>query len=106
MTKATSGGTNTTTISSPKKGRKTISGQKLSFSLRTKVPNTNKVFVVGVSLGLFLIRTERQNNKDDAFTNNAVKMIEDEGSGVASKLNVIKICSRCDETLDLQVATL
>jgi hypothetical protein len=94
MAKATSGGTNTTTIGSPKKGRKTISGQKLSFSPRTKVPNTNKVFVVGVSLGLILIRTERQNNKDDAFTNNAVKMIEDEDSGVASKLNVIKICSR------------
>jgi len=82
MTRTTPTGTNTSTISSPKKGRKTLSGQKLCFSPRTKVPNTNKVFVVGVSLGLILIRTERQNNKDDAFTNNAVKMIEDEDSFV------------------------
>jgi hypothetical protein len=59
----------------------------------TKVPNTNKVFVVGTLLGLILIHTERQNSKDDAFTNNAIKMIEDEESGVATKLN-IKICSR------------
>ena len=77
-----------------KKGRKTIGGQKLCFSPRTKVPNTNKVFVVGTLLGLILIRTEKQNNKDDAFTNNAIKMIEDEDSGVASRLNIIKICSR------------
>jgi len=94
MARATPTGTNNSTVSSPKKGRKSLSGQKLCFSPRTKVPNTNKVFVVGVSLGLILIRTERQNNKDDAFTNNAVKMIEDEDSGVASKLNIIKICSR------------
>ena len=82
-----------------KKGRKTIGGQKLCFSPRIKVQNTNKVFVVGTSLGLILIRTERQNNKDDAFTNNAIKMIEDEESGVASTLNIIKICSRRQSSL-------
>ena len=77
-----------------KTGRKQIQGQKLTYSPHTKVPNTNKVFVVGTLLGLILIRTERQNSKDDAFTNNAIKMIEDEESGVATKLNIIKICSR------------
>ncbi len=99
MARATPTGTNNSTVSSPKKGRKSLSGQKLCFSPRTKVPNTNKVFVVGVSLGLILIRTERQNNKDDAFTNNAVKMIEDEDSGVASKLNIIKIRGTHKKTL-------
>ena len=55
MARATPTGTNNSTVSSPKKGRKSLSGQKLCFSPRTKVPNTNKVFVVGVSLGLILI---------------------------------------------------
>jgi hypothetical protein len=77
-----------------KNGRKVLVGQKLPFSPRTKIPNINKVFVVGTKLGLILIRTERQTSKDDAFTNNAIKMIEDEDSGVASRLNIIKICSR------------
>lgn len=79
---------------SPMKKRKVLAGQKLSFSPRTKIPNINKVFVVGAPLGIILLRTERQNNKDDAFTNNATKLIEDEESGVAARLNIIKICSR------------
>jgi hypothetical protein len=77
-----------------KTGRKQIQGQKLTYSPHTKVPNTNKVFVVGTLLGLILIRTERLNSKDDAFTNNAIKMIEDEETDVAKKLNIIMICSR------------
>jgi len=55
----------------------------------------NKVFVVGAQLGLILIRMEKQNSKDDAFTNDAIKLIEDETSGVASQLNLIKICKDC-----------
>jgi hypothetical protein len=88
--------TKVTSTSSPiqKKGRKQIQGQKSTYSPWTKVPNTNKVYVVGTLLGLILIHTERQNSKDDAFTNNAIKMIEDEETGVAAKLNIIKICSR------------
>jgi hypothetical protein len=77
-----------------KNGRKVLVGQKLPFSPRTKVPNVNKVFVLGTQLGIVLIRTEKQNSKDDAFTNNAIKMIEDVESGVAARLNIIKICSR------------
>jgi hypothetical protein len=77
-----------------KNGRKLLAGQKLAFSPRTKVPNINKVFVLGTQLGFILLRTEKQNSKDDAFTNNAIKMIEDVDSGVAARLNIIKICSR------------
>jgi hypothetical protein len=104
MARATNSDPKTTTAASPgspmqKKGRKAIGGQKLCFSPRTKVPNINKVFVVGTSLGVILIRTERQNNKYDEFNNNTIKMIEDEESGVASRLNIIKICSRCQSQL-------
>jgi hypothetical protein len=74
--------------------RKVLSGQKLPFSPKTKVPNLNKVYVVGTQLGIILIRTEKQNSKDDAFTNNAQKMIEDVESGVAHRLSIIKVCSR------------
>jgi hypothetical protein len=77
-----------------KNGRKVLTGQKLPFSPRTKVPNVNKVFVLGSQLGIVLIRTEKQNSKDDAFVNNAIKMIEDIESGVAARLSIIKICSR------------
>ncbi len=81
-------------ISPVKKKRKNISGGNLPFSPRTRQPNVNKVFVTGTKLGLILIRTERQNNKDDAFTNNAIKLLEDENSEDASRLKIIKICSR------------
>jgi hypothetical protein len=99
MTKKSNSDPKDTTVASAaspktKAGRKSIGGQKLCFSPRSKVPNVNKVFVVGTQLGIILIRTERQNNKDDAFTNNAIKMIEDEETGIATKLNIIKICSR------------
>ncbi len=63
-----------------KKGRKVLSIDKLPFSPRVKPPQINKVFVVGAPLGVILIRTERQNGKDDAFTNNAQKILEDEAS--------------------------
>ena len=77
-----------------KSGRKVLAGQKLPFSPKTKVPTINKVFVLGTHLGIVLIRTQRQNSNDDAFTQDAIKMIEDETSGVAATLNIIKICSR------------
>lgn len=77
-----------------KSGRKVLGGQKLPFSPKTKVPTINKVFVSGSHLGIILIRTQRQNSNDDAFTQDAIKMIEDESSGVATNLNIIKICSR------------
>lgn len=84
-----------------KKGRKVLSIDKLPFSPRVKPPQINKVFVVGAPLGVILIRTERQNGKDDAFTNNAQKILEDEESGVAKRLNIIKICSRrCSQLID------
>jgi len=78
-----------------KSGRKVLTGQKLPFSPRTKVPTINKVFVVGTQLGVILIRTQRQTmSTEDAFTQDAIRMIEDDESGVATKLNIIKICSR------------
>ena len=82
------------TASPGKNKRKIIAGQNLPFSPRTRQPNVNKVFVTGTKLGLILIRAERQNNKDDAFTNNAIKLLEDENSEDASRLKIIKICSR------------
>ncbi len=88
--------TNTTHTTSPmkKKGRKAFDAQKLQFSPRMKTPNTNKVFVVGAKMGLILMRTQRQNNDDDAFTHTANLMIEDPETGTASRLNIIKICNR------------
>lgn len=88
--------TNTTHTTTPmkKKGRKAFDAQKLQFSPRMKTPNTNKVFVVGAKMGLILMRTQRQNNDDDAFTHTANLMIEDPESGTASRLNIIKICNR------------
>jgi hypothetical protein len=77
-----------------KAGRKVLVGQKLLYSPRSKLPNMNKVYVVGTKFGIILLRTERQNNKDDAFTHTAIQMIEDDDTGVASRLNLIKICSR------------
>lgn len=81
-----------------RKPRKKL-GTKLPFSPKIRTPNVNKVFVVGAQLGLILIRTEKQNTKDDAFTNDAIKLIEDETSGVASQLNLIKICNRRESQL-------
>jgi hypothetical protein len=77
-----------------KTGRKLIVGVKLPFSPRTKVPIINKVFVLGTQLGFILLRTQRPNNNDDAFTQDAVKLIEDDTTGAAARLNIIKICSR------------
>jgi hypothetical protein len=75
--------------------KKIVIGQKLPFSPRTKVPTVNKVFVLGTQLGIILLRTQRQSNSnEDAYTQDAIKLIEDETTGVASKLNIIKICSR------------
>lgn len=81
---------------SPEKkvGRRILTGVKLPFSPKVKSPSINKVFVVGAQLGLILIRTERQKIKNDAFTNDAIRMIEDEESDVANRLNIIKICTR------------
>lgn len=76
-----------------KKGRKILQ-TKLPFSPRSRIPQTNKVFVIGVQLGLILIRTEKATSVDDAFTNDFIKKIEDPDSGVAESLNIIKICSR------------
>ncbi|MFN9981306.1 MAG: hypothetical protein ACK53Y_15380, partial [bacterium] len=45
-------------------------------------------------MGLILMRTQRQANSDDAFTHTANLMIEDPSTGVAERLNIIKICSR------------
>jgi len=76
-------------------GRKLLVGKKLPFSPRTKVPTVNKVFVVGTQLGIILIRTQRvTSTTEDAFTQDAIKMIEDDTTGVATKLNIVKICSR------------
>jgi len=84
-----------------KKGQKVLSIDKLPFSPQVKPPQINKVFFVGAPLGVILIRTERQNGKDDAFTNNAQKILEDEETGVAKRLNIIKICSRrCSQLID------
>ena len=78
-----------------KSGHKVLVGNKLPFSPRTKVPTVNKVFVVGLQLGLILIQTHRQSSPtEDAFTQDAIKIIEDESTGVATRLNIIKICSR------------
>lgn len=77
-----------------KNGRKQITGAKLAFSPRTRLPQQNKVYVVGVQLGLVLIRTEKENSTDDAFTNDVNKRIEDSSSGVAQQLKIYKICSR------------
>jgi hypothetical protein len=59
-----------------------------------KSPSINKVFVVGAQLELILVRTEKQKIKNDAFTNDAIRMIEDEESDVANRLSIIKICTR------------
>lgn len=77
-----------------KKGRKSLVQQKLQFSPGVKLPNTNKVFVVGAKMGLILIRTQRQRDEDDAFTHTANVVIEDPESGASNRLNIIKICSR------------
>jgi hypothetical protein len=76
-----------------KAGRKPI-GKILQYSPREKVTRVNKVFVVGTQFGIILLRTEKQNSKDDAYTNDVVKLIEDESSGIAHQLQIIKICSR------------
>lgn len=76
-----------------KAARKTI-GKVLPFSPRVRVTKINKVFVVGTQFGIILIRTERQGSTDDAFTNNVIKLIEEEQSSVAYELKIIKICSR------------
>jgi len=85
----------TTSTGSPikKAGRKPI-GKVLQYSPRERITRVNKVFVVGTQFGIILLRTEKQNSKDDAYTNDVIKMIEDETSGVATKLQIIKICSR------------
>jgi hypothetical protein len=75
--------------------RKTI-GKVLPYSPRIRLTRVNKVFVVGTQFGIILLRTERQGSTDDAFTNNVIKMIEDENSTAAKNLNIIKICSRRD----------
>ena len=87
--------TSATSTASPikKPGRKPI-GKELQYSPREKITRVNKVFAVGTHFGIMLLRTEKQNSKDDAYTNDVIKMIEDETSGVASKLQIIKICSR------------
>jgi hypothetical protein len=77
-----------------KVGRKVLSDQNLQFSPRIKTPNVNKVFLVGVQLGLILLRTQRPNSTDDAFTHTANLMIEDPETGVASRLKIVKICSK------------
>jgi hypothetical protein len=69
-------------------------GKVLQYSPREKITRVNKVFVVGTQFGIILLRTEKQNSRDDAYTNDVIKMFEDETSGVAAKLNIIKICSR------------
>ena len=80
--------------------RKTI-GKKLPYSPRIRMTRINKVFVLGTQFGIVLIHTERQGSTDDAFTNNVVKLIEDDAGNVASQLNIIKICSRREsEKLD------
>jgi hypothetical protein len=76
-----------------KANRKTI-GKVLPYSPRMKVTKVNKVFVVGTQFGIILIRTEKQDSTDDAFTNNVIKMIEEEQSDVATELKIMKICSR------------
>ena len=82
-----------------KKGRKPIDGQKLQFSPRVRTPNTNKVYVVGATMGLILMKTQRQTNNDDAFTHTANLMIEDPDTGAAARLNIIKIFSRCQSQM-------
>ena len=89
--RATSANIPATPIKKP--GRKPI-GKELQYSPRERVIRVNKVFVVGTQFGIVLLRTEKPNSKDDAYTNDVIKMIEDEASGVASKLQIIKICSR------------
>jgi hypothetical protein len=89
--RATSANIPATPIKKP--GRKPI-GKELQYSPRERVIRVNKVFVVGTQFGIVLLRTEKPNSKDDAYTNDVIKMIEDETSGVASKLQIIKICSR------------
>jgi hypothetical protein len=89
--KATSATSTASPIKNP--GRKPIE-KELQYSLREKITRVSKVFVVGTQFGIMLLRTEKQNSKDDAYTNDVIKMIEDETTGVASKLQIIKICSR------------
>lgn len=76
-----------------KASRKPI-GKLLQYSPREKITRVNKVYVVGTQFGIILLRTEKQNSKDDAYTHDVIKMIEDETSGVAAELQIIKICSR------------
>jgi len=66
-----------------KPGRKPI-GKELQYSPRERIIRVNKVFVVGTQFGIVLLRTEKPNSKDDAYTNDVIKM----------KLQIIKICSR------------
>jgi hypothetical protein len=91
----TSGKSMTASSGSPNKkaGRKPI-GKLLQYSPREKVTRVNKVFVVGTQFGIILMRTERQTSKDDAYTNDVIKLIEDDSTGVAAQLQIIKICSR------------
>jgi len=89
--RATSANIPATPIRKP--GRKPI-GKELQYSPRERIIRVNKVFIVGTQFGIILLRTEKPNSKDDAYTNDVIKMIEDETSGVASKLQIIKICSR------------
>jgi hypothetical protein len=91
----TSGKSMTASSGSPNKkaGRKPI-GKVLQYSPREKVTRVNKVFVVGTQFGIILMRTERQTSKDDAYTNDVIKLIEDDSTGVAAQLQIIKICSR------------
>jgi hypothetical protein len=77
-----------------KTGRKILANLKLQYSPKMKTPNVNKVYVVGAKLGLILLRTQRFNNTVDAFTHPANLTIEDQETGVASRLKIIKICNR------------
>ena len=86
--------TNNSKATSPvKKGRKPLSPEKLPFSPRTRL-NINKVYVIGTHFGLILIRTEKLNSKDDGFTNNGMKLIEDPNNDAGKNLSIIKICPR------------
>jgi hypothetical protein len=77
-----------------KKGRLVITPHKLPFSNKNQQTKIHKVFVRGAPLGIILIRTEKQNLSDDAFTYNAQKILQDVTTGAASRLNIIKICPR------------
>ncbi len=76
--------TSATSTASPMKktGRKPMRIE-LQYSPRERITRVNKVFVVGTWFGIMLLQTEKQNSKDDAFTNDVIKMVEDETSEVA-----------------------